>query len=207
MGLWECSTTMHHNGHMTEHVIDVDGMTLSVVDVLDTESKETNVSSIRPARRAGNGRQAFAEGFCEIHGPSEDGAPCAKFSHLPGNGVGAYKPSILRRARSFFVSLIKPMVLIGFVAGSLYLGSHFLPNLFSLGNFVPGTNVVPNGGTNTNGNSDRHNDGNRNSPTDGTKRNRSTNGSKSGSSHSMGSSLRSDASAINLGSRWIEVRV
>lgn len=198
---------------MTEHVIDIDGMSLSVVDVASTESRDDNVSPIKTRKRGtGRGRTAFAEGFCEIHGPAEDGSPCAKFSNLPGDGIGAYRPNFYRRLRSFLVGLIKPVVLVGFVAGALFAGYSFLPNLFSLDNFVPGTPTSGNHKSVTDTNGNRNNDGNRNGNANsnnnrGADTTRRTNGTRPKSNSRVGSSVRSNASPTDFGSSRFTFRL
>jgi hypothetical protein len=134
---------------------------LSDVEELPTERTVPN------ARQTGKrGRSAFAGSICEYHPTYRDNSgnlihatlenPCAKFSNLPGNGVGPYKPSIFRKVRSFFVGLVKPVLLIGFVLLTLWCAKLFLPHIFSLNSFVPGSHV-PNV---TNTNSDSNGNGN-----------------------------------------------
>ena len=89
--------------------------------------------------RKGLGRRRFSNPTCVIEGHESDDEnfPCAKFSHLPGNGRGPYAPNAIRRTRSFLTGLIKPVFLIGFVGLALFFGVKFLPHLFSFGDFVP----------------------------------------------------------------------
>lgn len=69
----------------------------------------------------------------------------ARWAHLPGLGKGPWQPPAVRRLRATLVGFVKPLVLLGFLAGALWAGSQALPHLFhGMGGVVPGvTHVKP----------------------------------------------------------------
>lgn len=89
---------------------------LTVVDC-DFHGEERIAETIVKQRTDKNarGRARFAEDICSLHGPSDDGKPCRKFSHLPGNGRAAKQPGIFKTCLVIFRSLLKPLFLCGVV--------------------------------------------------------------------------------------------
>lgn len=71
-----------------------------------------------------SGRRAFGTGTCELHGPAEDGSPCAKFSHLPGSGSGPAKRRPFLIVKLLIVSAGKPIVVFSLMGGGYYLFTH-----------------------------------------------------------------------------------
>jgi hypothetical protein len=162
----ELAVRVAYYRHMSADSLDLSAIVSEVVDLEDSESELPNAAGKGRARKDGKrGRAAFAADICEAHGGNSE-TPCYKFAHLPGNGRGPYRPSATRKARSFGVSLIKPVVLIGIVLGALYAGKVFLPNLFSMHSFAPTSGVSGNangdGNNNGNGNSNGNSNGNLN---------------------------------------------
>lgn len=60
-----------------------------------------------------SGRARFAGDFCADHGPTDDGLPCSKFSHLPGKGRGIKQPSVKRILVQSALELGRPLFIIG----------------------------------------------------------------------------------------------
>lgn len=56
--------------------------------------------------------------------PAAPAADPDRWAHLPGNGVGPWRPPMRSRARTRLAGFIKPAVMFGFVGVSLYLALH-----------------------------------------------------------------------------------
>ena len=121
----------------------VDGNVIVVDDEPEDIVEVSNVSTpvVVPITRTpgvkGNskGRSRFHNGVCPLHGVAFDGAPCAKFSHLPGSGKGVKQPSPLLFVIVIGRALVKPIGILSllFVAG--YIAIHSLSGI--TGSLVP----------------------------------------------------------------------
>lgn len=131
--------------------MDIQSLANSVTDVDDEGASITRIKrrvgptteTPRIARKKADGRKAFQGVYCEIHGSTDDGTGCAKFSNLRNDGLGIYRPSFWRFWVAGFTRLVKPLFLVSFAAITLYLGFHFVSRTLSIGTIVPTTTKSP----------------------------------------------------------------
>lgn len=97
-------------------------------------------------RKQAAGRKAFQTDECEIHGKAPDGAPCDKFSHLRTDGLGHFKPSIIRRTIVACTKLLRPLLIAGLAFLLYFLVTHVIFRSLHIGNTLPGSanSGVPN---------------------------------------------------------------
>ena len=119
---------------------------------IDDDEETPNVSQerrvviplSRPTDSAVKGRARFAGGVCPLHGLAFDGAPCAKFSHLPGKGKGVSQPNPFKYLIVIGRALVKPAAILGLLFGAGYIAIHALGGITS--SLVPkglGRNIAP----------------------------------------------------------------
>lgn len=106
---------------------------------IDTDNVVTIPTGRSAAAKGVSGRGRFHNGVCPLHGLATDGSPCAKFSHLPGNGRGIKRPNIALKFVVFIRILIKPGVAVGICFAAYYILTHFV----TLGILSHGISVTP----------------------------------------------------------------
>ena len=108
---------------------------LTIDDDEDTPSVSQEKRIVIPLSRTNNsavkGRARFAGGVCPLHGPAYDGAPCAKFSHLPGKGKGVSQPNPFKYLVVIGRALVKPFAILGLLFGAGYIAIHALGGITS----------------------------------------------------------------------------
>lgn len=114
----------------------------------------TGQSATKPARKQAAGRKAFQGDYCEIHsGLNKDGTRfirfdsdgnemfggegCSKFSHLRTDGLGSFPVPYWRILLVTLTKTIKPLFIVSFAVGSLYLVLHFVGGALHFNNTVP----------------------------------------------------------------------
>lgn len=100
------------------------------------ESKTESLPAAKSSQQAkdGRGRTRFAEDICSLHGPADNGDPCAKFSHLPGDGRGVQQPGIAKTFLVIVRVLVKPLFLCGLVLLAFLILSKWGGSVLHFGN-------------------------------------------------------------------------
>lgn len=105
-------------------------------------SRPARVSTPDITRDTGKGRSRF-HNECPFHGASDDGAPCARFSHLPGNGRGPVK---MNRKTSNKAALLQLLPIAGLLTILLLIGVGLVlvvPRALSFDNYVGNMTPAP----------------------------------------------------------------
>jgi len=102
-------------------------------NIHESETESFPVEQTRTSKD-GRGRTRFAEDICSLHGPADNGDPCSKFSHLPGNGRGVQQPGIAKTFLVIVRVLVKPLFLCGIVLLAFLILSKWGGSVLHFGN-------------------------------------------------------------------------